>query len=260
MSFEQPGANFANSILFNLGALGTLALLVAWFLIYQVSVLWVRRQAPVLESLSVLGGKPVGTGGVFPDSGGFAGALATLVGTVGGPVAGRSAHRNLHGRTGSGAQAGDVYRRGRQGAGLRRGYCDRRRLDGFPPLGPAVSRSAFPRGRLIACALALALIGIECRCGRHRPGRRLCGDPGGGAADGIPGWGRCCARPGAWRWLHPGGLLTRLAVREATWFEGDVATALGALVLAVATSVGIGLMVDSFKIDFERMLTQRLAP
>ena len=48
-------------------------------------------------------------------------------------------------------------------------------------------------------------------------------------------------------------------MREATWFEDDVGTALGALVLAVASSVGIGLMVDSFKIDFERMLTQRLA-
>ena len=63
------------------------------------------------------------------------------------------------------------------------------------------------------------------------------------------------------RWLAGmrGSMLTRLAVREATWFEGDVATALGALVLAVATSIGVGLMVASFKLDFERMLTQRLA-
>ena len=55
VSAQQPGASFANSVLFNLGALGFLALLVAWFLIYQVCVLWLRRQTPVLESLAVLG-------------------------------------------------------------------------------------------------------------------------------------------------------------------------------------------------------------
>ena len=48
-------------------------------------------------------------------------------------------------------------------------------------------------------------------------------------------------------------------MREATWFEADLSTALGALALAVAASIGLSLMVDSFRQDFQRMLGQRLA-
>ena len=57
----------------------------------------------------------------------------------------------------------------------------------------------------------------------------------------------------------PGSLLAKLAMREVTWFESDLGVAVGALVLAVATSLGVGLMIESFKADFERMLDQRLA-
>ena len=258
VSFERPGANFANSILFNLGALGTLALLVAWFLIYQVSVLWVRRQAPVLESLSVLGASRWELGGCFLIAVASLGALATLVGTVGGLLLADL----LTGISTAGLEAAPrpemssavVAKALVSGVGIAAvgGWMAFRRW-GRPAPG-----SAFPTGRLIACALALALIAIGV-------GVEESGLAGGFAAIlaaalltvSLVGPLLRAARRLAM--AAPGGLLTRLAVREATWFEGDVATALGALVLAVATSVGVGLMVDSFKIDFERMLTQRLA-
>ncbi|MDE0365008.1 MAG: ABC transporter permease [Gammaproteobacteria bacterium] len=258
VSFEQPGARFANSILFNLGALGTLALLVAWFLIYQVSVLWVRRQSPVLESLSVLGASRRELGGCFLLAVASLGALATLVGTVAGVLLAEL----LSEISTAGLEAAPVPEMSSEvvakalisGVGIAAvgGWMAFRRW------GRPVSRSLFTAGRLISCALALATIAVGV-------GMEETGLAGGFAAIlaaalltvSLVGPLLRAARRLAV--AAPGGLLTRLAVREATWFEDDVGTALGALVLAVATSVGVGLMVDSFKIDFERMLAQRLA-
>ncbi|MCZ6641916.1 MAG: ABC transporter permease, partial [Gammaproteobacteria bacterium] len=48
---ELPSIEFARSVLFNLGALGSLAMLVAWFLIYQVAVIWLRRRRIMMDRL-----------------------------------------------------------------------------------------------------------------------------------------------------------------------------------------------------------------
>ena len=258
VSFERPGASFANSVLFNLGALGTLALLVAWFLIYQVCVLWLRRQAPVLDSLSVLGATRLELAVSFLLAVVALGALATLAGNVAGvylaefltaiSTAGLDAAPSpeLTGAVVAKALISGL------GIAVIGGWMAFRRRN-----RPA-STAAFGTGRLTLCALALAVIGAG-------TGMEETGLAGGFAAilaaallavllvapllraarRGLPG--------------TRGSMLTRLAIREATWFEHDVATALGALVLAVATSMGVGLMVDSFKLDFERMLAQRLA-
>lgn len=258
VSFERPGASFANSILFNLGALGTLALLVAWFLIYQVSVLWVRRQAPVLESLSVLGASRGELGACFLLAVALLGMLATLTGTVAGVLLADL----LTGISTAGLDATPTPEMSSavaakalvSGIGIAAvgGWMAFRRW------GRPVPRSPFTAGRLIACALALAAIAAGI-------GLAETGLAGGflailaAALLTVSLVGPLLRAARRLAVAAPGGLLTRLAVREATWFEGDVGTALGALVLAVATSVGIGVMVDSFKIDFERMLTQRLA-
>ena len=47
-------------------------------------------------------------------------------------------------------------------------------------------------------------------------------------------------------------------MRELQLYVGDVQVALGALLIAVATAIGIGVMVDSFRTSFTEMLTQRL--
>ena len=258
VSYEQPGANFANSILFNLGALGTLALLVAWFLIYQVCVLWLRRQAPVLESLSVLGASRRELAGCFLLAVASLGALATLLGTV----AGKFLADLLTGISTAGLDvtptpemsAAVVAKALVSGIGIAAigGWMAFRRW------GRPLSGALFTAGRLLLCATALALIGVGV-------GMEETGLAGGFAAILAAALLAVSLVAPLLRAVRrslvaaPGGMLTRLAIREATWFERDIATALGALVLAVATSVGVGLMVDSFKLDFERMLTQRLA-
>jgi putative ABC transport system permease protein len=57
----------------------------------------------------------------------------------------------------------------------------------------------------------------------------------------------------------PFGLLWRLALREVAGQPRVLGVALAALTLAVATGIGIGLMVESFRVDFTRMLDARLA-
>lgn len=258
VSVQQPGANFANSVLFNLGALGSLALLVAWFLIYQVCVLWLRRQTPMLDSLLALGATWRELAACFLFAVALLGALATLVGTV------------------AGVFLADLLV-GISTAGL--------------DVAPSPALSAAVVVKALVSGFGIALIGAWIAFRRwHRPGRSSASALGRlayGAAGlalvavgvGVEGTGLfggfaailaaalltvSLVVPllrGLRRWLAaaPGGLLTRLAIREATWFEGDVGAALGALILAVATSVGVGLMVNSFQLDFERMLTQRLA-
>jgi putative ABC transport system permease protein len=56
-----------------------------------------------------------------------------------------------------------------------------------------------------------------------------------------------------------GALLVRIGLREVTWYPRDLSIAVGALALAIGTSMGVGLMVESFREDFSSMLDQRLA-
>jgi putative ABC transport system permease protein len=56
-----------------------------------------------------------------------------------------------------------------------------------------------------------------------------------------------------------GPFTVRLGLRETVWYPGDVEIAMAALVLAVATGIGVGLMVESFRADFTRVLDQRLS-
>lgn len=265
VSVQQPGAAFANSILFNLGALGSLALLVAWFLIYQVCVLWLRRQAPVLDSLFALGASRVELAACFLVAVALLGVLATLVGTLAGALladlltdistggldmaprpelsAAVIAKALLSGLGVSVLGAWMAFRRWRRSAHTTVHWVGKALWfalalaliaagTGYEQTGLAGGFAAILAAALLTAALVAPLLRVLRR--------------GLGAV-------RFRARAGR------GGLLARLALREATWFAGDVGAALGALALAVATSVGVGLMVDSFKLDFERMLNQRLA-
>jgi putative ABC transport system permease protein len=54
-------------------------------------------------------------------------------------------------------------------------------------------------------------------------------------------------------------VLVRLSAREAIWYPHDMGVALAGLILAVATAIGVSLMVDSFRSDFSSMLEQRLS-
>ena len=254
---QLPSARFSESVLFNLGALGSLALLVAWFLIHQACVLWLRRQDATLNALAAIG---VGRGQLaagFLLSIALLAALATVIGALAGfllaelltrvSTAGFEAPPHLQ------LSAAAILKALASGLGvaLIGGWAAfrRRRAD-------AASGSGAGRWLGLAILLAVAALGL---------GVEGTGIIGGFAA--ILAAALMAAFLMApllrllrcWAARLPGALLARLAMREATWFEADLSTALGALALAVAASIGLSLMVDSFRQDFQRMLGQRLA-
>ncbi|NKC01011.1 MAG: hypothetical protein GKR90_21295 [Pseudomonadales bacterium] len=76
----QPANRFGRAVLFNVGALGLLALVVSWFLIYQVAVAWLRRLWQVFSRLHVLGVSSAELRGYFL---GLMSALGVIAGAIG---------------------------------------------------------------------------------------------------------------------------------------------------------------------------------
>ena len=261
---ERPSAALARSVLFNLGALGTLALLVAWFLIHQVAVIWLRRQRLVFERLVALGAAPARLRRAFVTLLGLVGLSATLIGLAAGVVlawalmglsaaatdvslaagAGRALDPWLLGKAvlsgfgicllgGYGAFAGALAEPGGGAVRWRRWLVP---LLGAVMVGGIVFDATGVLGGF-AAILALSLLGVAA-VGPVLAGLRRRADRRRGAR------------------LR---LLDRLAVREVAWYPRLLSVALAALTLAVATSIGIAVMVESFRIDFARMLDLRLA-
>lgn len=258
---ERPSAALARSVLFNLGALGGLALLVAWFLIFQVGVIWLRRQQLLFERLHMLGVEPGRLRRGFLTLFTVLGALATAAGIVlGAMLAPLLVGLSAQGMDVDGAGPGgwwglDVWVLGKAAvSGL--GVCLlaghgafarawrprepspwRRRLV-IPLLGVVVALGIGMNSSGIiggfAAILAMSLLGVALVLPALALLRRL--------ADR----------------LH-GRLEVRLALRDVAWYPRVLNVALAALTLAVATSMGIGVMVESFRVDFQRMLDIRLA-
>ena len=258
---QLPSARFSESVLFNLGALGSLALLVAWFLIHQACVLWLRRQDETLNALAAIG---VGRGQLaagFLLSIALLAALATVIGALAGfllaelltraSTAGFEAppHLQLSAAAMLKALASGL------GVALIGGWAAFRRRRAAAASGSASGSGA---GRWLGLAILLVVAAL----GLSVEGTGLIG---GFAAILVAALAAAFLMTPLLRLLRrwaarlPGALLTRLAMREATWFEADLSAALGALALAVAASVGLSLMVDSFRLDFQRMLGQRMA-
>jgi putative ABC transport system permease protein len=258
---ERPSASFARAVLFNLGALGTLALLVAWFLIYQVGVIWLRRQQLLLTRLHVIGVSEGQLRFSFMILFAALGTFATVVGLALGL-----------------ALAEVLVALAAPGVGVTDETTPRvASIDGWLLAKAVVSGlgvclvggfAAFSRGyrerawspwwrRLAAPLLVAAMIvGIAVEA---------TGVLGGflaifamsllGAMLVVP----ALAALRRAVTVLPLGLLWRLALREVAWYPRVLSVALAALTLAVATGIGIGLMVESFRADFTRMLDSRLA-
>ncbi|MDA1075738.1 MAG: hypothetical protein O3A63_13395 [Proteobacteria bacterium] len=251
---DQPELRLGRSVLFNLGALGTLSLVVAWILIYQICVTWLRRQLPVMQRLYAIGVSMQEIRGWFILALIVLGLLATLSGVaIGHGLSSFLLDQAARGMAASavGVQlSGDVLIKGT--------------FSGIVVFAVA-GLFAFDRiwnarvaGRIWPAGIVLLLILVV---GSLSSASGLIG--------GFAAILAACLltllalRPmlnGLKRssWVYAGNLLNRLAVREVIWFQEDLRVALGALVLALATSIGVGLMVDSFRLDFERMLGQRL--
>ena len=250
---QYPASQFGKSVLFNISALGLLALLVAWFLIYQVAVSWLRRLWPVFERLHVLG--------VYwrTLNAYFVAALVSLGGiaAVCGLLLGRALAAWLYQQAVDlPAPAFDLDRWVVSKAALSAvGVCFVGGFWAFRQAQTGPNANTAPLW-LAAVLLLLAAYGVL--------------QPASGLAGGFLSIAvlsmlavlfiaPLLRRSKRLSPLISGPYLARLSAREAIWYPQDMGVALAGLILAVATAVGVGLMVDSFREDFARMLERRLS-
>ena len=255
---ELPSLAFARSVLFNLGALASLALVVAWLLTFQACVVWLRRRQLTLDRLRLMGVSDRELLAGFLKSLLLIGVAACGLGVLAGQalawlLAGLGGAAYLsEGSGAAGWQAVDGWLAGKA-LGSAVGVC---------VVGGALAfwkeRGGGRRGRAAAAALAVALVGVW----------------GGAMSDALIGAFAAIAAAGVLALLaigpllralrtqghrlKGGSLLGRLGVRELLFYPQDLAVAIGALALAIATSVAIALMVESFRADFSDMLDLRL--
>lgn len=255
---EAPGQGLAKAVLFNLGALGSLSLLVSLLLMYQTAVIWLRRQKVILAALHDLGVDRWLLGTSFVTALLFLGVPATALGVVAGDgLAGLLLTSAFGGvmpvvmpEVGAAVIIKAVV------AGL--GVCvvggglawwrEWREWREHPISVVWVRLSV--AGMIMLSVLGLTwpdagLIGVflSILC--------ICLLAGFSVSPLLRGWRQRANRMGGPLWL-------RLGVREVTWYPDDLAIACAALALAVAVSIGVGVMVDSFRREFSGLLDQRL--
>lgn len=258
---ELPSQSFGQAVLFNLGALGSLALVVSWLLVYQVGLIWLRRRRQTMELLYLQGVS-------FSElRRGYLLSLAplALLATAAGIAVGWLLAGVLTRITTAGlgitttTVAVDAWLVGKAlvsglGISLAGGYLAFRQEWGRSGQAAGILRYLIPLlvlavclgvwwvtalwGAFLAivavCLLVVSLISPLLKWIATMPGRRI--------------------------WQIPGfSLLARIGVRELIWYPRDLSVAIAALALAIATSMSIALMVDSFRQDFSRMLDLRLA-
>lgn len=249
----QPANRFGRAVLFNIGALGFLALIVAWFLIYQVAAAWLRRLWQVFSRLHVLGVTYAELRVYFL---GLLTALGSLSGGVGLCLGYLLADQLLR------LSTGDQYALSIDAWLLAKAFGSALLVcwvGGYWAYEKILTEAPVHR-RLRAAVMLAALTGMVVSVGSESSGLL-------GAFLAI-----ACACLLLLAMLLPtlgalrrnsgnlvGRLLVRMSLREVVWFPGDLWVALGGLVLAVATAIGVGLMVDSFRTEFSRMLDQRLS-
>lgn len=254
-SSQHPALSFGNSVLFNVSALGGLALVVAWFLIYQVAVFWVRRLQGVFNRLFIVG---VDIKVLMAHFVGLL-VLVGLVATAAGLALGFVVARQLLVMSG----AGDLE------ISLDLWIVSKALVSALAVClvgGAWAFARVFPqtalrrRPRLQAAALVVMVIVLLAGLGLPAT------DLAGGFLSiallsvflvfSIPPLLR--AFKTASRYLQ-GSQLLRMSLREVVWFPRDLSIALAGLSLAIASAIGVGLMVDSFRSEFSVMLDQRLS-
>ena len=249
---QYPAREFGKSILFNISALGMLALLVAWLLIYQVAVSWLRRLWPVFDRLHVLGVEWQQLRGYFLFSIGLIAILAAALGLVAGwwlaswllgmAVPGQEINLKL--------DSWVIFK----AVGSAVAVCLLGGAWAFHRSQQEVSHSSLP------AILTLLLLTAATWCVFQ---------PQTGLAGGF--FAIAVLSLAASQTIAPllirlkrsasmihGSYLLRVGVREALWHPAELSVALAGLSLAIATAIGVALMVDSFRVDFSQMLDHRL--
>ena len=252
---ELPSLAFARSVLFNLGALGSLALVVAWLLVYQVGVIWLRRRQQTLERLRQMGVTDRELRSSFLLSLAAAGLVAGFVGLWAGDALAALLAQTVTGYAGDETSfrpdidrwviikaLGSAIGVSIVGGWLAYSRERRTRADGrIQGLVLLILMLVWIFGTylsetLLAGFLSIAAAGLMVLVGIHP----------------VLNWLKSSSR------RVRGTLLARVGLRELVWYPNDLAVAVGALALALATSIAIALMVDSFRADFERMLDRRM--
>ncbi len=251
----QPANRFGKAVLFNVGALGLLALVVAWFLIYQVAVSWLRRLWQIFVRLHVLG---VG----YPEIRLYFIGLMILLGTVSG-VTGLGLGRLLADgllrvSVGSALQVDTDVWLIVKAMGSALAVC---MLGGIWAFAVATRAAHFQKRTRLQGMFFVAVLVVLC-LGVAWEASGLLGAFVAIAATCIITLAMLVPVLIGLRSRSStlgGHFLLRMSMREAVWFPGDLWVALGGLVLAVATAIGVGLMVDSFRSEFSQMLDRRLS-
>ena len=259
----EPTRRFALAILFNLGALGVLALFVAAFLIYQASFSNIARRERERLRWAAIGVDSTTIAALFMGEGLLIGLLGAMIGTLLGTVLaaflGSAESFALNAVAVSKAALGGV------GAGIIGAFAATRRASSRTRAGgprwitagvaaallvvaAAAETLAAAFGLILALCLAqfaLVMPGIAAvfrRAFAARVDRRRHR-----ATAGVDGAGS-------------GSLLVKASFRRLARMLGEIDIAASALSIAIAAAIGMGVQVENFREDFYRLLDQRLWP
>ena len=243
----DPTRRFALAILFNLGALGVLALFVAAFLIYQASYSNIARRRRERERLTAIGVGSGTLGLLFVAEGALIGLAGALIGTLLGTALAVFLTSMDSFALSTIAAAKGVL--GGVGAGV---------IGAFAATRQATAQGRTGGPRWIVAGLAATLFAVSAMSDTLA------------AAFGLI-FALCMAQfallmPGIAAALRRalGGrmgrvnLLVRANFRRFAGLLGEVDIAASALSIAIAAAIGMGVQVENFRADFYKMLDQRL--
>ena len=249
---QYPARAFGKSVLFNIAALGMLALLVAWLLIYQVAVSWLRRLWPVFDRLHVLGVEWQHLCNYFLGAIGLLASIAAALGLMlGWWLATKLLAMSL---------PNDVVALDLDAWVVLKAFSSALVVS---CLGGAWAFSRSQRGgsgSLLAFITTLVLL----TCGLFCVSQPDTGLAGGFFAIAVLSLaagqtiGPLLTLLRRWSASIGGPYLIRIGIREALWHPAELSVALAGLALSIATAIGVGLMIDSFRLDFTQMLDHRL--
>lgn len=245
----EPTRRFALAILFNLGALGVLALFVAAFLIYQASFSNIARRERERERLAAIGVDSTTIASLFVGEGVLIGLVGAMIGILLGTV--------LAGFLGSAepfalsAIAVTKGALGGLGAGILGAFAATRRAS-------ARRRTGGPRWITAGFAAVLLLVATASETLAAAFGLilALCVAQ---FALVMPGIAAAFRRAFAGR-MDRVNILVKANFRRFAVMLGEVDIAASALSIAIAAAIGMGVQVENFREDFYRLLDQRLWP
>ena len=243
----DPTRRFALAILFNLGALGVLALFVAAFLIYQASHSNIARRRRERERLAAIGVGSGTLGLLFVAEGALIGLAGALIGTLLGTALAVFLTSMDSFALSTIAAAKGVL--GGVGAGV---------IGAFAATRQASGRGRTGGPRWIVAGLAATLFAVSAMSDTLAAAFglifALCMAQ---FAPLMPGIAAALRRALGGR-MGRVNLLVRANFRRFAGLLGEVDIAASALSIAIAAAIDMGVQVENFRADFYKMLDQRL--